>query len=110
METVPFWILLRGIQNGLVTAFSGEEYVVLQRLIFMTLRNHSIPYRCLFVLLLDFIEGNVETLPASKAADRKESVERQLSREHGNDDVEEWTHVEVTAVERINVTWCTGAA
>ena len=25
---LPLWILLRGIQNGLVTAFSGEEYVV----------------------------------------------------------------------------------
>ena len=29
METLlPFWILLRGIQNGLLTAFSGEEYFV----------------------------------------------------------------------------------
>ena len=25
---LPFWILLRGIQNGLVTAFSGGEYVM----------------------------------------------------------------------------------
>ena len=28
---LPLWILLRGIQNGLVTAFSGEEYVVCPR-------------------------------------------------------------------------------
>ena len=25
---LPFWILIRGIQNGLVRAFSGEDYVV----------------------------------------------------------------------------------